>query len=103
MNGKYKIVLDAMSDETGAKNDFNLFQTRSVLLAQLDGTSQRYTRVDLRKMRKKPMTQEEIEARETYEERTGMPPPPVFDTLQMTFRIIDQEEWVHEQKLEVDM
>ena len=25
VNGKYKIVLDAMSDEYGAKNDFNLF------------------------------------------------------------------------------
>ena len=49
------------------------------------------------------MSQAEIEARETYEERTGMPPPPVFDTLQMTFHIVDQEDQTHQEKLEVDL
>lgn len=48
-----------MQHEVLPKNDFNLFQTRSILLARIDGTPRKYTRVDLRKIWKKPKTEDE--------------------------------------------
>jgi len=32
-DGKYRIVLDNISEDAAPKNDFNLFQTRAILLA----------------------------------------------------------------------
>lgn len=65
-DGKYRIVLDAMSEDTAPKNDYNLFQTRSVLLAKLDGSPKQYTRVDLKKHRKIAKTESEINIIEEY-------------------------------------
>lgn len=96
---KYKIVLSAMSEDAAPKNDYNLFQNRSILLAKLDGTPLKYTRVNLNKKRKMPLTGEEKEAIDVYKEKCGVPPPPVFDTLEMIFHVIDDDDFI--QKLEL--
>ena len=51
VDNKYRLVLDAIPEEAAPKNDYNLFQTRSILLAELDGTPKKYTRVNLTKHR----------------------------------------------------
>ena len=84
-------MLDALDKDSWPKNDYNLFQTRSILLAQLDGTLKRYTRVNLTKHRRKPYTEEELEFIRIYTERTSFPPPPAFDTLKLVVHVIDEE------------
>ena len=38
-----------------------------------------------------------------YKERTGLPPPPIYDTLKMTFHIVKELGGTEEITLEVDM
>ena len=74
------------------------------MLGEIHGTSKKYTRVDLQKIckkkRKSPSEQAMIDE---YKERTGLPPPPIYDTLKMTFHIVKELGGTEEITLEVDM
>ena len=49
------------------------------------------------------MSEEEQEAVDNYRKRTNMPPPPVFDTLEMVFHVINEEDEVEQLRMSVDM
>lgn len=92
-----------MPEPADRKNDFNLFQSRSILLAQIDGTPKKYTLVYQSKHRMNKQSQDEKKTIKAYIERTGKPPPPSFDTLKMVFHVIDDDDEVNKITLEVDM
>ena len=82
-NGKLGIVLDVISeDDYLPKNDFNLLDTRTTYLAQIDGAPFKYVRVNLRKL-KKITSEEEKRNIKGHVDRTGFPPPINFDAVRL--------------------
>ena len=49
-NNKYEIVLDYTRQEEQPRNDFNLLDTRMIFLGQIEGSPQRYIRINMRKL-----------------------------------------------------
>ena len=93
-NGKLGIVLDVIpEDEYLPKNDFNLLDTRTTYLGEIDGAPFKYVRVNLRKLKKYTS---ELEKRTIQEHvnRTGFPPPINFDSvrIEVVLPTIDNDE-----------
>ena len=85
--GNIKLFLDVIRADDCPRNDFNLLATTCRFLGQIDGCPHKYIRIDLRKIKIKQPSSEELKDIEDYRERTGYPPPPVFDTVEMVIRV----------------
>ena len=96
--GKYVVDLGVIRQDEMLKNDFNLMDTRMIFLGQIQGSPQKYIRINLRKVKKETTALEEVQIAE-YKARTGYPPPVQFDTLEFTVVVSPIERLT----LEVDL
>ena len=85
--GQQSIKLDIIREDECSHNDFNILDTSLRFLGQIDGCQHKYIRIDLRKVKKKAKTFDEMRKIATYKERTGFPPPIIYDTIECKFHL----------------